>query len=146
MLHREQPGGDDVRPAQEVLTLGADVQECRRGPEDDPAIHAQTRVGRQEDLDRVVLVEGPLVDDVVQPTADQRRDRDDDHPVADEFGVLAGPARQPDDDEIGGGKADRVADPVPVDGDRPELDRDRIGREVEHPRKCNGAAPYTSRG
>ena len=32
----------------------------------------------------------PLIDDVVQPTADQRRDRDDDDPVADEVGILAG--------------------------------------------------------
>ena len=92
----------------------------------DPAVDAEPRVRRQEDLDRVVLVERPLVDDVVQPTADQRRDRDDDHPVAEDVGVLAGPPRQPDHDQVGGGQPERIADAVPVDGQRPELDGDRV--------------------
>ena len=61
----------------------------RDGAGDDPAVDAEARVGRQDDLERVVLVQVPLVDDVVQPAADQRRDRDDDDPVVDEPGVEA---------------------------------------------------------
>ena len=54
-------------------------------------------VRRQEDLDRVGGVELPLVDDVVQPAADERGDRDDDQRVADDVawarrsGAPAGP-------------------------------------------------------
>ena len=39
------------------------------------------------------------------------------------------------------GEAQRIADPVPVDGDRAELDRDRVRDEIEHPRKCSGVLP-----
>ena len=83
---------------------------------------------------------------MVGATADQRRDRDDDDPVAEDLGVLAGPARQPDHHQVGDGEAERVADPVPVDGQRPELEGDRVRDEFEHPRKCSGVAPYTSGG
>ena len=65
-LHHEQPRRHDVGPAQERDTLAARVQERRDRPQRDPAVDAETRVRRQEDLDRVVLVERPLVDDVVQ--------------------------------------------------------------------------------
>ena len=126
--------------------LVARVEEGRDRPGRDPAVDAEARIGRQEDLDRVVLVERPLVDDVVGATADERRDRDDDHPVAEELGVLAGPARQADHHQVGDREPERIADPVPVDGERPDLDRDRVRGEVEHPRKCNGEAPYTSGG
>ena len=57
----------------------------------------------------------PLVDDVVQPAADERGDGDDDDPVADDVGVLAGPPREPDEDHVGDGEADGVAQPVPAD-------------------------------
>ena len=140
-LHHEQPRRHDVGPAQERDTLVAGVQECGDGPRDDPAIHAEPGVRRQEDLDQVVLVERPLVDDVIGAAADERRDRDDDDPVGQDLGVLAGPPREPDHDQVGRGETQRVADPVPVDRDRAELDRDRVRGEVEHPRKCSGVLP-----
>ena len=74
-LHHEQAGRDHVRPLRERLVPAArDVPGGDRAG-DDPAVDPQPRVRRQEDLDRVVLVERPLVDDVVQPAADQRRRR-----------------------------------------------------------------------
>ncbi len=100
-LHHEQARRDDVRPAQERDSLVAGVQEGRDRPSDDPAVDPEARVGRQEDLDRVVLVEGPLVDDVIEPTADERRDGDHDHPVAQDVRVLARPTGQADHHEIG---------------------------------------------
>ena len=131
-------GRDDVRPAPERQALHPRVDEDRDEPGRDPAVHAEAGVRRQDDLEQVVLVERPLVDDVVEPAADQRRDRDDDHPVADDLGVLAGPPGQANQDLVGHGQPDRVADPVPVHGERPELERDRVRDEVEHPPKCSG--------
>ena len=58
-------------------------------PGQDPAVHAEARVRRHDDREQVVLVALPLVDDVVQPAADQGRDRDDDDPVVDEPGIQA---------------------------------------------------------
>ena len=56
--------------------------------------------------------------------ADQRGDRDDDDPVADDVGVLARLAREADQHEVGDREADRVAQAVPADRERPELERD----------------------
>ncbi len=109
-------------------------------PGDDPAVDAEARIGRQDDLERVVLVERPLVDDVVEPAADQRGDRDDDHAVADEVGVLARALREPDEQQVRGGEPDRVADPVPEHGEWPDLERDRVRSEVEHPRSVPAPA------
>ena len=135
-----RPGRHDVGPAQERDLLVAGVQEGRDRPGDDPAVDAEPGVRRQEDpLDVVVLVQRvPLVDDVVRPAADQRRDRDDDHPVDEDLLVLAGAPGEPDHDEVGRGEADRVADPVPADGQRAELERRGVREEVKHPRKCSG--------
>ena len=69
----------------------------------------------------------PLVDDVVQATADQCGDGHDDDAVADDVGVLAGETRQADEDQVGGGQAERVAQAVPADAERAELERDGIG-------------------
>ena len=79
-------------------------------------------------------VERPLVDDVVQPPADERRDGDDDHAVADELRVLAAAARLADEHEVDRREADGVADPVPVDGERADLERDRVRGDVDHRR------------
>ena len=72
-------------------------------------------------------------------------DGHDDHPVAHQDRVLARPAGQADQDLVRHRQADRIADPVPVDGERSELEGDRIRHEIEHPPKCTGPAPYTRR-
>jgi hypothetical protein len=120
----EQPGGD------------------RAG--DDPARHAEPgeageRVGavrldrdREDRRDRVVRVEVPLVDQVVDAAADQRRDRDDDHPRPDDVLVEAAEPRLPDDDPVDGGEAHCVRDPVPVDREAEDPDEDRVGEDVDH--------------
>ena len=86
-LHREQGRRNDVRPAPEGLAFPAQVQPGRDGANQQPTVDAQAAepgeriraIGRppdrQQDRQRVVLVERPLVDDVVQPAADQRGDR-----------------------------------------------------------------------
>ena len=118
---------------------------------DDPAVDTQPRIRRQDDLDRVVRVQLPLVDDVVQPAADERGHGDDDDPVADHIGILAGQPREPDEQHVRDGEPDRVAQPVPADAERAELERDGIRGDVEHTRECMAAAaravvrPYTSR-
>ncbi len=145
-LHHEQAGRDDVRPTQERHALVARIQEGGHGPGRDPAVHAQPGVRRQEDLDRVVLVQRPLVDDVVQPAADQRGDGDDDHPVAEDVGILPGPSRETNHDQVGGRKPDRVADAVPVNGQRPQLDGDRVRDEIEHPRSVAARLPILAAG
>ena len=124
-----RPGRDDVGPAQERDLLVARVQARGDRARDDPAVDAEAGVRRQEDLDRVVLVQRPLVDDVVGAAADERRDRDDDDPVAEDLGVLAGSSGQPDHDQVGGRETEGVADPVPVDGERAE--RKAIGSGVK---------------
>ena len=96
---------------------------------DDPAVDAEAGVRRQDDLEQVVLVQLPLVDDVVQPAADQRGDGDDDDPVVDEPGVEAPPARLARDHEVGERDPDGVADAVPVDRDGSEVEGDGIGRD-----------------
>ena len=95
------------------------------GARDDAAIHAETRIRRQDDLERIVLVELPLVDDVVQAAADERRDRDDDHRVRQEPDVKPAPACLVSDDEVGRRQPDRVGDAVPVDRERPDGEGDR---------------------
>ena len=55
--------------------LVARVEERRDDPGRDPAVDAEARIRGQEDLDRVVLVQRPLIDDVIQPAADERGDR-----------------------------------------------------------------------
>ncbi len=133
-LHEEQGGRDDVGPAPERQVVPARVPDQREQSGHDPAVDAKAGVRGQEDLDRVARVERPLVDHVVQPAADQRRDRHDDHPVADDIGILAGPFRETGDQEVRGGKTDGIADAVPADRDRADLEGDGIGGEVEHPR------------
>ena len=137
-LHHEQRRRDDVRPAQERDALVARVQERRDRAGDDPAVDPEARVRGQDDLEWVVLVQRPLVDDVVEPPANQRRDGHDDDPVADDVGVLAGALRQADQQQVGECQADGIADPVPVDGERPDLKRDGIGGQVEHSAECTG--------
>ena len=103
----------------------AGIPPRREDAGDDAAVDAQPRVRRQDDRDRIVGVQLPLVDDVVQPATDQRRDGHDDDPVADHIRVLAGEAREADEHEVRDGEADRVHQPVPADAERAELERDR---------------------
>ena len=149
-LHHEQGRRDDVGPARERHAAAARVPPGRQRAGHDAAVDAEPRIRRQDDLERIVRVERPLVDDVVQPAADQGRDRHDDDAVADDVGVLAGGARQADEHDVRGRQPDRVTEPVPADRDGTELERDGIGRDVEHARSVAAAArpamrPYTSR-
>ena len=120
-------------------------------PGQDAAVDTEPRIGRKDDLDRVVGVEMPLVDDVVQPAADQGRDGHDDDAVTDDVGVLAGDPREADHQEVRGGQADGVAEPVPADVQRAEGERDRIGGtsniggSVWPAAASAGVPPYTSR-
>ena len=143
-LHREQGRRDDVRPAPERHALPARVEDDGHEPSRDPAVDAQPGKGRQDDLDQVVLVELPLVDDVVGATTDECGHRDDDQPIADDLGILAGTVRQPDQDLIRRQQAQGIPQPVPIDGQWPELQEDGVRREIDHPPKCSGDAPYTS--
>ena len=142
-LHREQARGDDVGPAPDGLVQPPGVDDQRDEPGGDPAVDPQPRVRRQHDLEQVVLVQRPLVDDVVHPAADERRDGHDDHPVADQGRVLACPAREPDQDLVCHREPDRIADPVPVRrgaaraGRRSDWARSRASAE------CSRPAPYT---
>ena len=61
-------------------------------------------------------------------------------------GVLAGPPREPDHHEVGRRETERVADAVPVDGERTELERDRVRGEVEHPGSVAARLPILRRG
>ena len=126
-LHHEDARRDDVGPAPERLLPAAGQEPRNERAGEDPAVDAEARVRRQDDLEPVVLVQLPLVDDVVQPAADQRRDRDDDDPVVDEARVQAAPARLAGDDDVGGGKPPGIRDAVPEDRERPELECDRVG-------------------
>ena len=83
-------------------------------------------------------VQLPLVDDVVQPPADQRRDGDDDDAVAGDVLVLAGAPGEPDQQQVGGRQPDRVAQAVPADAERADGEGDGIGRGVEHRAECTG--------
>ena len=87
---------------------------------------------RQERGDRVGLIDGPLVDDVVEASADEGCDRHDHHPIADELRVLAAPARLADEDEVDRGQPDRVADAVPVNWERADRERDGVRGDVDH--------------
>jgi len=69
------------------------------------------------------LYEAPLVDDVVQPTADQGGDPDDDEPVPDDVRVLAEPRCLADHDDVRARQAERVGNAVPVQRQRADLDR-----------------------
>ena len=146
-LHDEQAGRDDVGPAQERDALVAGVEERRDRAGDDPAVHPEARVRRQEDLDRVGPVQRvPLVDDVVGAAADEGGDGDDDHAVAQDVRVLAGSTGQPHHHEIRGRKSDGVPETVPADRERTELDGGRVRDEVEHPRQCSGRGPEARAG
>ena len=114
--------------------LPARVEVRRDRARDDPAVDAEARVGRQEDLDRVVLVElVPLVDDVVRAAADQRGDGDDDDPVAEDVGVLAGTLREPDQQEVGRSQAERHSrSPYQPIVSGPMVNAVAFGDEVEH--------------
>jgi len=73
---------------------------------------------REDRGDEVVAVQGPLVDDVVQAAADERRDCDDDQGVPDDLGVLAAAPRLVDEDEVDGREANGVslAAAIPLEG------------------------------
>src|SRR5690349_8664404 len=86
-------------------------------------------------------VDLPLVDDVVRAAADQRRDRDDDQGVADDRLVLAATAGLADEHEIDEGQADRVADAIPVDRERPDGEGDRVRGDVDHARASVRTSP-----
>ncbi len=140
-LHHEEAGRDAVGPGQEGLALPAHVDVGHDEAGDDPAVDAQAAVGRQDDRGQVVLVAVPLVDDVVEAAADQSRDGDDDHAVDQEAGVQPAAARLALDDHERRGEPEGVHDPVPVDGEGAERERDRIGRPVDHRRECSGGRP-----
>jgi hypothetical protein len=148
-----RPGAMTVHPGPHRLALVADPEDADDRAGDEPAEHPEARVGGQGDADEVALVEVPAVDDVVEPTADEGGDGHHDHPVGDERRVEALAARLVGEDEIDRDEPEGVADPVPVDGDRAELDEDRVGGEVEHDRRSvrptthparERSAPYTS--
>ena len=126
-LHEEDARRDDVRPAPERDPVVADEVDHRERARDEAAEDAEAAVRRQDDLQGVVGVQLPLVDDVVEPAADQRRDGDDDQPVADDRRVLAEAPRLADHELVRPEQADRVGDAVPVQGERPELRTDRSG-------------------
>ena len=144
-LHHEQGRCHDVRPPSERHAPSARVPPGRQRAGDDATVHAETRVRRQDDRDRVVGVQVPLVDDVVEPAADQRRDGDDDDPVARDVLVLARAPRQPDEQEVDRGEADRVAEAVPADAERADGERDRIRRACRTSRGVYPGRPPTSR-
>ena len=94
--------------------------------------------GRKIFIGIVLVQRVPLVDDVVGPATDERRDGHDDHPVAEDLDILARTLREPGHDEVRRGQTDRIADAIPADGQWAELERRRVRQEVEHPRKCSG--------
>src|SRR6185369_16709111 len=134
---RERPGDDPARNAE-----SGEPRECVRA--------VRLADDRQDRPDGVLGVDRPLIDHVVEPATDERRDRDDDQRVADDLLVLAAPLRFVDEDEVDGGEADRVADPVPVDRERPDREGDGVRRDVDHlgasVRGVDGARPEAVRG
>ncbi len=131
-LHREHGRRSDVGPRPELEVLVAGVEIEGDDPGDQPAVGAEARVGRQDDPEWIVLVEGPLVDDVVQAAADQRRAGHDDHPVGDHGLRQPAPASLRNDDPVAHRETDRVADAVPVDRDGAELEQEWARGEVDH--------------
>ena len=138
-------GRDDVGPAQERSVLQRTYRNAAIGAGDDPAVDPEAGIRRQDDLEQVVLVELPLVDDVVEPAADQRRDGDDDHPVADELGVLAGLPAMRTMTRYAAARPERIADPIPVHRDRAELDAIGFGSEVDHRASVTAGLPILRR-
>ena len=131
-LHREQGGGDDVRPHPPGKPVIPDKPDERDDPGDQAAVHAQPGIRRQYDLQQVMLIQGPLIDDVIQPTTDQRRDRDHDQAVPDDLRILAEPSRLTHEDGVTGEQTHGIRDAVPVHRQRSEVEGDRVDEEVDH--------------
>ena len=88
-LHHEDAGGDDVAQLQNGWCQSRRITAARDDPGEDASVHTEARVWRHHDREQVVLVPLPLVDDVVQPAADQGGDRHDDDPVVHQPGIGA---------------------------------------------------------
>ncbi len=91
-LCEERTGHHDVerQPQRHLVapTVPGDAHDRAR----DATVQTEPAVGREHDGREVVAVVQPLVDDVVQPGADERTDRDRDEGARDERGVEPSPA------------------------------------------------------
>ena len=95
-----------------------------------PPYRPSPAVRWQDRPDRILAVDrAPLVDDVVEPSADQREGADQQQRVPDVVRVVAASRGLALGDEQHHRERDDVADAVPTDADRPELDQDWIGRD-----------------
>jgi hypothetical protein len=70
---------------------------------------------------------------VVEPAADQRRDRDDEEAVSDELVIASRSLGKGRDDDVRDGQAHGVREAIPLHGEGPDAEGDGIGREVQHP-------------
>jgi hypothetical protein len=118
------------------LSLPASVGIRCGDPGDDPAVDPQPRIRRQDDPEEVVLVELPLVDHVVEATADQRREGDDNDLRAEDAGIEPAPSSFPGDDPVGDRKSDCIGDAVPADLERSNRESDRVRGEIDHESEC----------
>ena len=114
---------------------------------EDAAVEAEPRIRREEDREEVLAVARladrarvPLVDDVVEPTAEKGESTDQQQGVPD---VVAGDAAALSlrlGDEEHDGKGNDVADAVPTDVERPELNGNRVRRDGDQ-REHGGSIP-----
>ena len=134
------PGDHSIEREPQVELLPAGVDDDPDERPEHSAVQAQARVGRQEDRDRVVLVEVPLVDHVVQPTTQEGEDADDQQRVPDVGPGNAAALGLDLRDQQQHCQRDHVADAVPADGDRAEVDQRGIGG-YRYQREHGGSIP-----
>ncbi len=136
-LGEERAGDNGVEPESERKALPAGVDDdaqCRTGH---AAIQPETRVGRQDDRQQVVLVQRPLIDHVVQAAAEQREHQHQRQRTEDVRWVDAAPLRLALRDEQHDRQADDIAQAVPADGyardhvrTRGDVDHGEHGRSI----------------
>ena len=99
--------------------LSTGIPDDRQHPGEQAAVDTQAAVGRQHDLGEVVLVVGPLVDDVICPAADEGRDRDDDQAVDEHVGALAALAGKAEGEPGAGDDRSDIRNAIPADSSGP---------------------------
>ena len=124
-LREEGSGHDHVEGEAQRQVLPARVDDDAEGGASDAAVQAQARVGRQ-DARQVLAVArlsqtagAPLVDDVVQPAADEGQRADQQQRIPDVVGVVCRAGQLALRDQQQDADADDVANAVPADVDGP---------------------------
>ena len=123
-LREQRAGNHDVEPDGQRDLLPARVDEDAQHRAGHAAVQAKTGVRRQDRADGILGVErAPLVDHVIKPTAGERQRANEQQRVPDVVGVVAAPRRFVLGDEQEHGQTDDVANAVPANAQRPDLEQ-----------------------